>query len=245
MHHLDSPSLPVKFSEHILTKTRKMTSAGKTRVLRRRLVRIFFTDEDATDSSSSDEDALPLNRRRVKRHVHEIGFEIEPRFRRHTTAKRRAESSNNKSFRGVRRRPWGRWAAEIRDPNRRKRVWLGTFDTAEEAAVVYDSAAVKLKGEKALTNFPSGKLQFPTEAGSRDKRHEQTSPPFASPTSVLRSGVDEMPFDYLGYGDVDAFGMSVEPPLYLTELSLPKRHYWEAEFGDFNAEEFSLEVVTF
>lgn len=245
IRHLDLPGLPVKFSEHILTSRRKITSAGKARGLRRRLVRIFFTDEDATDSSSSDDDALPLNRRRVKRHVHEIGFEIGARFRRPTTVKRLAEARDSKSFRGVRRRPWGRWAAEIRDPNRRKRVWLGTFDTAEEAAVVYDSAAVKLKGEKALTNFPPGKLQSSTEDGSKEKGVEQTSPPFASPTSVLRSGVDQTPFDCLVYGDVDAFGLSVDSPLCLTELSLPKRQYWEVEFGDFNAEDFSLEVVTF
>ncbi|KAH0466133.1 hypothetical protein IEQ34_006236 [Dendrobium chrysotoxum] len=245
IHHLDFPDLPVKFSEHILTKTRKMISAGKTRGLRRRLVRIVFADEDATDSSSSDEDNVPFTRRRVKRHVHEIGFEIGPRFRRPTPAKRRAEDHDPKRFRGVRRRPWGKWAAEIRDPHRRKRVWLGTFDTAEEAAVVYDSAAVKLKGENALTNFPPGKLQSPAEAGSTEKSVKETSPPFASPTSVLRVAVDQTPFDCLGYGDVDAFGLSVEPPLYLTEFSLPKRQCWEMEFADFNAEDFSLEVVTF
>lgn len=245
IHHLDSPVLSVKFSEHILTRTRKTISAGKRGGIRRRLVRIFFTDEDATDSSSSDDDASSLTRRRVKRHVHEIGFEVGPRFRRPALAKRRSETRDPKRFRGVRRRPWGRWAAEIRDPNRRKRVWLGTFDTAEEAAVVYDSAAVKLKGENALTNFPAGKFQFPTEAGSTEKSVEETSPPFDSPTSVLRSGMDQTPFDCLGYGDVDAFGLSVESPLYFTELSLPKRQCWEVEFGDFNAEDFSLEVVTF
>ncbi|NP_001399524.1 ethylene response element binding protein isoform 2 [Zea mays] len=107
------------------------------------------SDSDLELREGTDDDVVEIKPFTAKRTFSSDGLSTMT-----SAVARSAKRKRKNLYRGIRQRPWGKWAAEIRDPQKGVRVWLGTFNSPEEAARAYDAEARRIRGKKAKVNFP-------------------------------------------------------------------------------------------
>ncbi|XP_068639087.1 ethylene-responsive transcription factor ERF118-like [Aristolochia californica] len=184
--------------DKVCRKEKKKQISGEDQKVVRK-IRVIFSDPDATDSSSEDEEQYDKKINSLsgsKRLVQEIRVPVSPI---HSLSETESSSNGNNckkprrvisrtpkssKYRGVRQRRWGKWAAEIRHPVRGIRVWLGTYNTAEEAAEAYQKASKEFKEMTTKSDSPATS-QSPSCLSVESEAPFESLFSVPSPSSVL------------------------------------------------------------
>lgn len=158
-------------------------------------------------------------------------------------------------YHGIRKRKWGKWVSEIREPGKKTKIWLGSFESPEKAAVAYDVAALSLKGHQAWLNFPDSVDLYPRPVTSssadirsaaveaarnvvqlRRRKTDELNELISSTAAVREMSSDVENGDWPKMWAELAEAMLLSPPRIseIAELDdLPDVSLWDSSFSNF------------